>query len=295
MGTQKPMRRSEKLTKHSGRKDGFTLIELLVVIAVIAILAGLLLPALAKAKAKAQTIQCVNNLKQLQLSWHLYADDNNDRTAPIYPDQVAGKSPDTASWVSGWMTYETETIDARWFADSTNALKLVPGGYGSIAPYTKNPAIYKCPADKSWILISGAKNARVRSYSINSYMNSWPLGEDGTFVYVFKKTSDLGNVDTTRTWVFIDEHEDTVHDGRFEIGQAAPIPPMPQPHWWFQLPASRHNAAATLSFADGHVETKKWLDPRTRQPVQRNQYIPVREENPDAAWLGDRATAAKKP
>src|SRR5690348_13011228 len=131
------MRSLGKASKHSRGKDGFTLVELLVVIAVVAILAGLLLPALAKAKARAQTVQCLNNIKQLQLVWHLYASDNDDRIPPNYPNQAAGNFPASASWVSGWMSYETSAIDKPWYADSTNTSKLVPGGYGSIGAYTK--------------------------------------------------------------------------------------------------------------------------------------------------------------
>ena len=273
--------------------DGFTLVELLVVIAVIAILAGLLLPALAKAKAKAQTVQCLNNLKQLHLAWYLYAGDHDDRIAPNYPNQDAGKYPDTASWVSGYMTYETIPEHAPWYSDCTNILKLIPGGYGSIGNYTKNPAIYKCPADKSWILLSGSNHPRVRSVSMNCFMNPHQLLGDSP-LYVFWKTTDIVTPCPSQTWVFIDEHEDSIASGWFDVDPGTLAIPR-VPHFWTQLPASRHNGAATLSFADGHAETKKWLDPRTKKPVTRTRYVPVIEENPDAAWLQERTTSLKQP
>ena len=260
-------------------------------IAVIGILAGLLLPALSKAKARAQTIQCLNNMKQLQLAWHLYADDNNDRLAGNWGDTYGGFYRDAPSWVSGWLTYETLVGAAPWFSDSTNTLLLVPGGFGSIGPYTKTPAIYKCPADKSWIRIGGQPHPRVRSVSMNCYMNYSVYGYGGSD-YVFRKMADIVTPGPSQTFVFVDEHEDSIGIGRFMVG-AGTIWPDTR---WGQLPASRHGAACTFSFADGHAEIKKWLDPRTLVPVERraswNWYFDGHSpQNRDALWLWERTTS----
>lgn len=275
------------------KAGGFTLIELLVVFGIIAILAALLLPALSNAKAKAQTIHCLNNLKQLQVAWSLYADDYNDHLPPNWSyGNEAGGTPETGSWVSGMMTYETLPQFAPWYSYSTNTLKLVPGGYGSIGAYTKNPAIYKCPSDKSWILIAGGREARVRSVTMNEYMDSLHR-EDGAYDYRFRKMREILPAGPSRVWVFIDSHEDSTISGWFEI--PVPTPSFPVPHCWAQLLGGRHRGAATISFADSHVEIKKWRDSRTKVPPQRALYHPTFEENPDAAWLTDRSTALKSP
>src|SRR5262245_34930619 len=120
--------------------SGFTLIELLVVIAIIAILAGMLLPALSKAKTKAQGISCMNNLKQLHLGWFMYAQDNNDRLV------VNGTGSDTPGWVAGWLDFTSAP-------DNTNTLKLTDPKFSLIAPYLQSVGIFKCPADQSKVRI----------------------------------------------------------------------------------------------------------------------------------------------
>src|SRR2546425_1519475 len=272
--------------RKAGCRRAFTLVELLVVIAIIAILAGLLLPVLSKAKARAYTVVCLNNMKQLQLAWHIYAEDHDDWIAPNCLNGRPGDTPEQASWVAGIMTYETTRPGFADFSDSTNTLKLVPGGYGSIGQYTRSPGIYKCPADKSWTLIGGQRHARVRSVSMNAFMGGPEWYRD---VYSISKTSDLIDPGPANTFVFVDEHEDSIWGGAFFVAGNASW----SDTFWVGLPASRHSGAGVFSFADGHAETKKWLDRRTRVPVKRRWRSVIEHDcahNPDVLWVRDRAT-----
>ena len=258
---------------------GFTLIELLVVIAIIAILAGLLLPALSKAKTKGQGILCLNNTKQLMLAWRLYVDDQNGKIPAAYSD-----IPSYNVWVYGILNWDGANRD-NW--DLTNTLVK-----GTIWKYTSGTQkIYKCPAD---VYLTKAPNARprLRSNSINAWMGM----HDGRPTWfgnsppwrMFLKESDV--VVPSETWVFVDEHPDSINDGFFctDMNPAPNLSAATLP----DCPASYHNGACGFVFADGHSEIHRWVNPRTRIPVKRvdNFNAGNQSNNKDIEWLWSKTT-----
>jgi prepilin-type N-terminal cleavage/methylation domain-containing protein/prepilin-type processing-associated H-X9-DG protein len=237
-------RRFERLPFRN-RDEAFTLIELLVVIAIIAILAALLLPALSKAKSQAQSLTCLNNLKQLELCCHLYSNDFNDL---LVPNQVGG-------FVSG-----ANTTNPIVTADNTNS--WCPGiapedaspanvEAGLLFSYNKSAAIYHCPSDQS--TVDGYPYLpRARSYTMEIGVGCTNV--PGTYL----KFTGITQPVPSNLFVLIDEQPDSIWDGTFGYWSATG-------YWWdywLDLPADRHSQGASLSFADGHVEHWKWKAPK---------------------------------
>jgi prepilin-type N-terminal cleavage/methylation domain-containing protein/prepilin-type processing-associated H-X9-DG protein len=247
--------------------SGFTLLELLVTIAIIAIVAALLLPTLSRSKAEALNVACVNNFRQLTMSWHLYADDNQGCLVSVgYKFKSTGLVNSNA-WVLGTMKDNVPGYPPLepGVLDSTNENGIK---WGRLFPYTKSVGIYHCPADKS--ATDGVP--RVRSYSINGWMGGLPIA--GQHQYrVFKCYKDIINPGPSKTWVFIDEHERSINDGWFAVDMVGN-------RGLLDAPATRHNNSYALSFADGHVEIWRLHDSRSTDWTK----LPIPNTPPNVDW-----------
>ncbi|MBI3416837.1 MAG: type II secretion system protein [Verrucomicrobia bacterium] len=265
----------------SFRCRGFTLIELLVVIAIIGIFASLLLPVLSKAKQQAHRITCLNNQKQLALTWTLYSGDFEEKLVPNGSQEGIGRE---TLWVGG--AYH------NFRPAFTNTQFLLDKRFAAFAGYLQSPTIYKCPSDRTTIVMEhGRPVPQVRSYAMNLYLGPTSSMADrlSPKYQSYRRATQIGS--PAGIFLFQDLTPQSLCTPAFIVEM-----PGAGNEEWFHLPATHHNNGGVVSFADGHTEAHRWLDPRTIRSTTIGQRlahnVPARTSR-DLAWVRERTSVLK--
>ena len=297
----RPPNKSQGVLIRAHYPPGFTLIELLVVIAIIAILAGMLLPALGRAKQKAQGISCMNNHRQLALAWLMHAHDNNDRFAYAGPNL---SQPDPESlWMGGLLDFQPANR-SNWDVKEDIEKSPLWGYCGN------SHGIFKCPSDQSFVTpssgpLAGRRTPRVRSMTMSMWIGGlggvnmsgnirgFPGASSPPWRF-YRRLGDLIDPGASMTALFWDQREDTINTGSFGIDMSGWSEQPNLTQWVDDMPGSYHGGAGGLSFTDGHSEIRRWKDSRTMPPLtkgkQRGPFVEKQANNRDIIWLQERTT-----